>query len=943
MSRSSQSIEGLSVIAGAAQKHDAKDRLLRNSFKHSMGSAAASMPGDNSPRARPHTADSSRPKLVQGDYTYTTARRNLAIASQQLGSGLLPAEAVMAAAANGSAGAPLGVPAMRPASASANAINMAAWKAYGSPSARGQPRPAPPPTPSHANTNPHMFSSVSSKAPRVQALGGGFRVQRPHSAPSTGPANGGTPYSEHHYQHHHLAHTHYAAQPGSPSSPGARPPRHPGSPTRRRNGLSPSSPAPANPAVLGVEVPDPLGGGKTDSGKVMFEYTLPTDPYSKFLWEEQARKARASMSRHLANMAVAASVNGGGGSGAATGGGGSGGSRPGSALRPGSVPATPMGNGAGGGGSVNGWTSSPMSTVSAVVAGGGAGGVGSPGVGMRARFSSATIAAMQRQGPDHRPHLVLGFAAPDIAEDTTLPGPGDPRWGYTRLGRTQIDRLQAALKISDQSLVSRPTSAPTLALRTAGRSADLGTGGWGITGGAGAGNAHDLDSPGLPPVSERPEEEDRILYTRGANGGVPRFGGAPAAAAAPGLDIGHSPRFAGGEAPPLPPRRPSSGSAQGGLNASVSAAIAAVADASGSGPVGGVRGSSAGRGRERAPNPRVDLRAYLADEQADAVEAQAEAEAAAAAAAMAEEGDEQADAYPAEGNDDAYAQHAGLDAAAQAQEGQEEDAAAEPYVYGDEAALADAAVDAATAAVAEAMQSIPVPADDLAAKLAAVAAEREEALDGEEAEHAAGEEHAAAEGGMEEPVPEQETDAGAQWHGQRHAAEDGEDALRALHGSAPSRPHGRYGAADTEAEEYGDGGEEGEVVMAEQDGDVVVEDDGAEGGGGGAEDYGGAVMEDDGAGEGEEDVALGSLPFERGGSFGARRTPSGHLRPTSARPTSARPTSARPGATNPLSPNRGSSGRMQRQGSGLGAAADGFDGGMDVIHEHSETAAEMDA
>ena len=135
-----------------------------------------------------------------------------------------------------------------------------------------------------------------SKPPRVQALGGGFRLQRPHSAPSTGPANGGVPYSEHHYQHHHLAHTHYAAQPGSPSSPGARPPhspgslppRHPGSPTRNgrkgRNGLSPTTTRPANPAVLGVEVPDPLGGGKTDSGKVMFEYTLPTDPYSKFLW-----------------------------------------------------------------------------------------------------------------------------------------------------------------------------------------------------------------------------------------------------------------------------------------------------------------------------------------------------------------------------------------------------------------------------------------------------------------------------------------------------------------------------------------------------------------------------------------------------------------------------------------------------------------------------------
>lgn len=133
--------------------------------------------------------------------------------------------------------------------------------------------------------------------------------------------------------------------------------------------------------------------------------------------EEQARKARASMSRHLANMAVAASVNGGGASGATGGGGSTGGSRPGSALRSGSVPATPMGSGAGGGGGggMNGWTSSPMSTVSAVVAGGG-GGVSSPGVGMRARFSSATIAAMHRRGPDHRPHLVVGFAAPDIAE-----------------------------------------------------------------------------------------------------------------------------------------------------------------------------------------------------------------------------------------------------------------------------------------------------------------------------------------------------------------------------------------------------------------------------------------------------------------------------------------------------------------------------------------------
>ncbi|KAG2452539.1 hypothetical protein HYH02_002777 [Chlamydomonas schloesseri] len=953
-------MDGLSIVPGAAHRHDAKDRLLRSSFKHSMGSASASTPGDNSPRARPHTADSSRPKLVQGDYTYTTARRNLTIASQQLGADLLPAEAVLAAAANGSAGAPLGVPSLRPASASSNATNMAAWKAYGSPAARGQPRPAPAPPPSHANTNPHMFSSVSSKPPRVQALGGGFRLQRPHSAPSTGPANGGAPYSEHHYQHHHLAHTHYAAQPGSPSSPGSRPPRQPSSPTRRQggNGLGPRGALGANPAVLGVEVPDVLGAGKTDSGKVMFEHTLPTDPYSKFLWEEQARKARASMSRHIANMAVAASVNGGGSAGNGAGGGG-GGSRPASALRTGSVPATPVAYGAtgagGGGGSVNGWNSSQLSTASAVVAGGG---VGSPGVGMRARFSSATIAAMQRQGPDHRPHLVVGFAAPDIAEDTTLPGPGDPRWAYTRLGRTQIDRLQAALKMTDTSRASRPTSAPALALRTAGRSADLGTGGWGITGGGGA-VAQEADSPGLPPVSERPEEEDRVVYTGGASGRVPRFGGVPAAAGGAGLDIGHSPRFAGGEAPPLPPRRPSSGSTQGGLSTSVS--VAAAADAAGSGPVGGVRGSSAGRGRELAPNPRVDLRAYLADEQAEAAEAQAEAdaeaaeahalaaleaEAAAAAAALAEHGGGPLpDDYLAGSGVEAYDAQNGLDAAAQDQQ-----AAENPYLHGAEAADADAAVQAATVAVAvaDAMQSIPVPADDLAAKLAAVAAQRQEAMEREEPEHAV----ASVEGGAEESALEQQLDAdmaGAQWQAvqQRHADAGGEDALRALHGGAPARPHSRYGAAAAAAVEYGDGGLEGQV--GDPDGGLGIEADDGEAAGGDGDCREGyddrAMVEDDGAAEGDEDVALGTVPIERAGSVGSRRTPSGHLRPTSARPTSARPASARPGAGNPLSPARGGSGsgRMQRQGSGVGAEADaGFDVGMDVIHEHSETAAEMD-
>ena len=420
-------------------------------------------------------------------------------------------------------------------------------------------------------------------------------------------------------------------------------------------------------------------------------------------------------------------------------------------------------------------------------------------------------------------------------------------------------------------------------------------------------------------MSERPEEEDRVVYTGGVGGRVPRFSGAPAAG--PGLDIGHSPRFAGGEAPPLPPRRPSSGSAHGGLSASVSAAVAAVADAAGSGPVGGVRGSSAGRGRELAPNPRVDLRAYLADEQAEAAAAQAEA--VAAAAAMAEQEDVPGDRYTPEGDGDAYPEHEGVDVEAQGQEGQEQ--AADPYLHGDEAAEADAAVNAAAAAVAEAMQSIPVPADDLAAKLAAVAAEREEAVEGEEAAHAVGE------NGMEELVPEQAAEAEAQSYEQRHADANGEDALRALHGSVPVRANGRYGAA-ADADQYGEGGEEGEAAVGDQDGCMVGDD---EEGGGGAEGYSEAVVEDDGAGEGEEDVALSSLPFERVGSLGTRRTPSGHLRPTSARPTSARPSAA--------SPARGSSGRMQRQGSGVGAASDGFDGGMGVIHEQSETAADMDA
>ncbi|GLI58933.1 hypothetical protein VaNZ11_000720, partial [Volvox africanus] len=426
-----RSLEGLSVVAGAAHllspdpgpRSNAQAALLRASYQQYVG--VNSSPGDatQGQLSFRHKVDSFGPKLVHGDYTYTTSRKSLMVSAQLMGNGALPPQGVPASvAAVSTATGPRGtIPAMVPMNA-AN-INTAAWRAYGSPSARNHQRPPVAPgtaSPSGGSSGPAPTSSSGNKLPRV----GGFKPRRPQSAPGNG-ANGANDLGS------------VIAAMASGVNVG---------------GCQGKVPDQVDVGVLAVEQPDPIWAGRTDSGRIMFEYTLPTDPYAKYIWEEQARKARSNMSRHIAA------------------GGGGGASRPGSAKRGAGASMSASGTGQG---------------------------ISGPATGMRPRFSSTTLAEMARLGPDHKPPTVLGFAAPDLTEDITMPSTSDPRWAYTRLGRSQIGRLQMSLKMCNAPHHHmRPSSAPaapaaaanTAITASAGVTACVGTDSSASAGGIGVGS-----------------------------------------------------------------------------------------------------------------------------------------------------------------------------------------------------------------------------------------------------------------------------------------------------------------------------------------------------------------------------------------------------------------------------------------------------------------------
>ncbi|PNH04984.1 hypothetical protein TSOC_008787 [Tetrabaena socialis] len=884
----------MEVVAGAVplsrsvpshtQKSNAQAAARRASKASVNGSS-----GLGSPQLRPLAEGPSRPKLVDGDYTYTTVRRNLVVSSQTVGRELFPGEAAALALSHT-------MPAMRPTSA--NTMNVAAWKAYGSPSARGMPRPVPPPTPSHANTNPQMFAGITSKPPRVMAFGGGYKLaDRPQSAPMMAPGQDPSAWP-----------AQSRSPPRAPLSPPRRPPLHATRSASAGSAAHPLLPSPsASATLLAVALPDPVGGGKTDGGTVMFEHTLPTDPLGLFLWEQQARKARANMVRHVAAMVAAAAINGGVV-------GGSGGGAAGSTSRPASARRAAAGS------------SSVLAAASAVGAAASAGG----GPGMRPRFSSSSIAALQRQGPDTKPPTILGFSAPDLLGDSTLPGPGDPRWTYTRLGRTQLDRLQQALKMPE-SPAHRPTSAPVLVLG-GGRAGGGGGDGGGVRSPE-RGSRVGREEAALAPVAEQPEEaapgggtaagqlgrsgsgvasgEDSALASRhgshlapGVVGFRPGSAGAfrPGSAGAfrPGSAGAFRPGSAGafrpGSAGGLPPAASSSRPASGSNRPSWVA----------------VRGSSAGRSREAAPNPRVDLRAYLAEEGADAGAEGPEGE---------ESGEEQlAVGWVGDG------------------EGEGEGA--------------------------DAVQSVPVHPDALAARLAQVmemqreGEEREEgeawggmgspaaSAFGDRADEPGGEgaEEAPAEpsggqeggvGGAAEAVQQEReqggraaTERSGSWGWEAGAAADAAApgpaaVVKESSGAGAAAPQGdEPGAAPPQPHAAKEAHGEGDALMALH-GNSHFGSKAASRFSGGSDAYGEDAEEEEDEEESEGGDALSSLEH-------APRTGSA-LRPASARPMSARPV-ARPGSAMPTRAAGGS-----RQGSGsmepYGSAQ------MMMIQEQSESAA----
>ncbi|GIL47536.1 hypothetical protein Vafri_4319 [Volvox africanus] len=870
-----RSLEGLSVVAGAAHllppdagpRSNAQAALLRASYQQYVGVSSSSGDATQGQLSFRHKVDSFGPKLVQGDYTYTTSRKSLMVSAQVMGSGALPPQGVPASAAalTTAPGLRGTIPAMVPMNA-AN-INTAAWRAYGSPSARNHQRPPVAPGtagPGGNGSGPAPTSSSGNKLPRV----GGFKPRRPQSAPGSGADGAGDLGSV------------IAAMASGVNVGG-------------RQGKVPDR---VDVGVLALEQPDPIWAGRTDSGRIMFEYTLPTDPYAKYIWEEQARKARSNMSRHIAASA-------------ATPGGGGGASRPGSAKRGAGASMSASGTGQG---------------------------IGGPATGMRPRFSSTTLAEVARLGPDHKPPTVLGFAAPDLTEDITMPSPSDPRWAYTRLGRSQIGRLQLSLKMCNAPHHHmRPSSAPaapaavatTATTVSAGvtacvgtdSSADAGAIGVGSSerslagrelsvldpfsdpadgvaaasaalgiGGAGpAGHAVALEGQRSSPVAML-RTGSGSGGTRPGSAGVARPGSASfargqsvslARAGSQGLSLprpGSAGLMRPGSAGPM---RTGSGTGTGGASSTVNLAAALVADAAAAPAVPAVRGASAGRSREAAPNPRVDLRMYLAEAEAEA-----------------EEDEEGTEMLPV----------------GELMAGGLYDGGGAVLVGADGLPLPP-----------EVLQSMPVPPDQLAARLAqmvaavaVVAAQKQ--LDGGEDEQKTSSSHPHV---QIEEVDENVQDAGAGMSTAaadvaeiaepppppaqppppptRFVRPDGDDALAALHGASTfgGRGAGRLSSTQLPAQ-YGSHASE------------QYDNDGLTGWG---DEHAAPPMEQPlGLG-----LGLGPKPGSRAG------------RPTSARPTTARPVSARP--TSALPGRR--SGSPKR---GLGDGEAGMEAGMDVILEQSE-------
>lgn len=727
----------------------------------------------------------------------------------------------------------------------------------------------------------------------------------------------------------------------SPYDQQASSPKPPGSPL----GKSPKAAAP----VLSRAGRAGAGGGRpasaqrpqeaapiavaTADGDLRFSQTLPTDPYGKYIWEAQSRVARA---------------------GAAA------------APKPSSGTGRRQGSGR-----------APFANTAAASAAG-------PGGGQR--FQTARLSTLHQLGPAFRPPTVTGFATPDPSLDSTLPGPGDPRWGYMRLGRTQITKLQAALKMPTPQR-ERPTTAPAISLGRSARRDD---------GKDQGGDDDDGAKKAKKPMKEK-ESAGMALRRGGA-----RFGGDNDEDDGDGGDVGGKAKAAGfslqadndgsnDEAPVFrlgAGRRKKAGFGggdddEGGPAAPPAAPAAPMAqDDEGEQPAV----LSLGGGRKKPKKKAAGFAGFADDEPEPQPQPPPPAQPANDPEGPSHDCAPEASAAPCSSPRPASSRpHSSQPSSARGMSAKPERCAparrADPREYldegddgeevevvpvddeplagvdeaegeaGKESPAADEAGPEAGLGVVDGGASDPLPPRAI---VAAAAREEEpeeapvaaEVMPGSAAaapaavcdeDDCAGTTEQAA-----ERVASSATDAGSQ-SGQpcgddavaaacREDACDG-DALASLHGAtaaaaAQRRPHG-HGAYGQDV--CGSEASNGECI-ADDDGD---EDEVGEGPGTGAR-QGGEVA-------GGSDGAFAHVPYEPGRA-GSLSRPSSVHRPASARPTSGRPTSARPTSAQPAPGMRSAgSGRLEYGGSfsaAHGGAAEANVGALYNIHEHGEVVEE---
>mmetsp|Transcript_14419 Transcript_14419/g.31214 ORF Transcript_14419/g.31214 Transcript_14419/m.31214 type:complete len:849 (-) Transcript_14419:326-2872(-) len=320
--------------------------------------------------------DSSTTNLPAGagpDYTYVTSRKTLTMTNSTI------AVAFTEAAAS----APPPAYPTRPRSAS---VTAAAWKAYGSPSARGHPRPVAAPDLMHPNPKSSVIDSFTPRTPTALKLGGGFKLpHRPHTAPArrslsaSAASPGGQGMSTDYIQAPHvLLDTGAVEDAPDMSMPANAPILY----TSGRTGKV---------VRVGKAAGEFSASVQCQNDDIRFAATMPTDPKAKTIWEDLLK-------RHGVNMGLLTP------SGMPTGDGAPGSHPPGSLRRP------PRPNSA-----------------------------------RSERLPSQTIRQVQQQGSEWQPYKVAGFAKP--SDELAVPDPDNPCWGYSRLGRSTLARLHATIRM----------------------------------------------------------------------------------------------------------------------------------------------------------------------------------------------------------------------------------------------------------------------------------------------------------------------------------------------------------------------------------------------------------------------------------------------------------------------------------------------------------------